>query len=66
PEGPNRSLKNLLQESAILPWMRGHIPLVYSGDFLLAVGDLWLNADCQAASDESGISIKWRTNSAFK
>lgn len=32
-----RTLKNLLQEQAILPWMRVRLPLLYSGDRLAAV-----------------------------
>jgi len=39
--------------------MRWHIPLVYHGEQLLAVGDLWLNADCVARHDEPGIRILW-------
>lgn len=38
----SRSLKNLLQEAAIPPWWRQRLPLLYLGDELLAVADLWL------------------------
>jgi tRNA(Ile)-lysidine synthase len=54
-----RQLKNLLQESDIVPWMRGHIPLIYSGDQLLAVGDLWVDAACAAGSSETGRMVRW-------
>jgi tRNA(Ile)-lysidine synthase len=54
-----RELKNLLQESDIVPWMRGHIPLIYSGDQLLAVGDLWVDAACAAGSSETGRMVRW-------
>jgi tRNA(Ile)-lysidine synthase len=54
-----RNLKNLLQESCILPWMRGHIPLIYSGEQLLAVGDLWVDAACAAGPAESGHQVQW-------
>jgi len=54
-----RDLKNLLQESSILPWMRGHIPLIYSGEQLLAVGDLWVDAACAAGPAETGHQVQW-------
>jgi tRNA(Ile)-lysidine synthase len=38
----SRSLKKLLQEADIPPWWRDRVPLLYLGDELLAVGDLWL------------------------
>jgi tRNA(Ile)-lysidine synthase len=49
-------LKKLLQETRVVPWMRDRLPLIYSGDRLLAVGDLWLAADATA---EPGIEIHW-------
>jgi len=33
----HRTLKNLLQEHAVLPWMRTRLPLLYAGDQLAAV-----------------------------
>ena len=34
----------------VLPWMRDALPLVYAGEALIAVGDLWLDARwCVAA-----------------
>ncbi len=49
-------LKKLLQEEGVVPWMRDRLPLLYSGDRLLAVGDLWLAADAVATP---GVSIRW-------
>ncbi len=46
---PRRRLKDLFREAGIVPWMRGRIPLVYCGDRLVAVADLWLAADCVCA-----------------
>ena len=54
-----RDLKNLLQESQIVPWMRSHIPLLYRGEQLLAVGDLWVSADCATRPGEVGLRIVW-------
>ena len=49
-------LKKLLQEAGVVPWMRDRLPLVYAGERLLAVGDLWMAADATA---EPGVSISW-------
>ena len=51
-----RELKKLLQEEGIVPWMRDRLPLVYAGDQLVAVGDLWLAAN---ATEENGLQLKW-------
>ncbi|MCP3999736.1 MAG: tRNA lysidine(34) synthetase TilS [Gammaproteobacteria bacterium] len=59
PRSRTRQLKNLLQESDIVPWMRGHIPLIYSGEQLLAVGDLWVDAACVAGPSETGRMVCW-------
>jgi len=66
PEGRTRELKNLLQETDIVPWMRGHIPLLYSGDRLLAVGDLWVNADYAARGDDVGMVLKWEGHTPIR
>lgn len=55
-----RTLKNLLQESQIVPWMRGNIPLLYAGEQLLAVGDLWINAEFAVRSGEAGVRLVWQ------
>jgi len=60
PGGRTRDLKKLLQESDIVPWMRGNIPLVYSGSQLLFVGDRWLNSDLGAAPGEAGVRLEWQ------
>lgn len=39
--GCTRSVKKLMQEAGIPPWWRRHIPLVWSGERLLCVADLW-------------------------
>ncbi len=64
--GRTRPLKNLLQESDIPPWMRRHIPLVYSGETLLAAGDLWVNADCAAGPGQAGRTIHWSDYSPIR
>jgi tRNA(Ile)-lysidine synthase len=51
-----RELKKLLQDEGIVPWMRDRLPLVYSGDRLLAIGDLWMAAD---AVTKPGVAVRW-------
>ncbi len=50
-----RSLKNLLQENHIPPWVRERLPLLYCGDELVGVGGVATSADFQASLDEEGV-----------
>lgn len=50
-------LKKLLQDEGIVPWMRERLPILYSGDRLVAVADLWVAADC---AGEKGFGVSWR------
>ena len=52
-----KKLKKLLQEAGVVPWMRDRLPLVFAGDTLVAVGDLWLSA---AAVSSPGTAIRWQ------
>ena len=61
--GSRRALKNLFQEEGILPWMRERIPLLMVGDRLVAVGDLWVDADCAEAG---GYRVRWRDRPALR
>ena len=51
-----RKLKKLLQDEAVLPWRRNELPLIYAGDELVAVADLWL---AESAVAEEGVAIEW-------
>jgi tRNA(Ile)-lysidine synthase len=59
PRAPRRALRNLLQERGIVPWMRPLLPLVFAGDSLLAVGDLWSEVRFSAPAGKAGIIIEW-------
>lgn len=54
-----KELKNLLQESGVLPWWRARLPLIYAGDALVAVGDLWIDASFAACDGEIGCEVVW-------
>ncbi len=58
PQGQShtRKLKKLLQEAGVVPWMRDRLPLLYSGERLVAVGDLWLAEDAVA---KPGVAVRW-------
>jgi tRNA(Ile)-lysidine synthase len=51
-----RPLKKLLQEQAVVPWMRPNLPLLYAGDTLVAVADLWIAAD---SARDDGFKVRW-------
>jgi tRNA(Ile)-lysidine synthase len=52
-----KKLKKLLQDAGIVPWMRDRLPLLYAGDELVAVADLWLATD---AVSTPGTAIVWK------
>lgn len=60
-----RSLKKRLQEAHVLPWWRGRLPLVYAGERLVAVGDLWVNAEFAARAGEPGLTLHWNDKPAI-
>jgi len=55
-------LKKLLQQEGIVPWMRERLPLLYSGDQLVAVADLWIAEEC---ARDAGFGVSWRNRSAL-
>jgi tRNA(Ile)-lysidine synthase len=48
--GPRRALKSLLQEARLPLAVRGSLPLIFGGESLLAVAELWLDESIQAAA----------------
>lgn len=63
PAGATRTLKNLLQEHGVLPWMRERVPLLFSGDRLVAVADMWVAAECTAVP---GFAVRWSDKPAIR
>jgi len=49
-------LKKLLQQEGVVPWMRSRLPLLYAGEDLVAVADLWIERDC---ADRAGFGVSW-------
>ena len=54
-----RTLKNLLREQGVPPWLRGRVPLVYAAGQLVAVGDLQLGKASAGNCGENCAKILW-------
>jgi len=55
----SQTLKKLLQEYGLEPWLRPAVPLLYIEGTLAAVGDLWVCEGFQAKPRESGVTLQW-------
>jgi len=64
-EKHRRSLKKRLQEANVLPWWRGRLPLIYANGRLVAVGDLWIDADFAARANEPSLRLVWKDKPAI-
>lgn len=56
---PRKTLKHLLQEAAISPWQRERLPLLYSGETLVAAPGIGVDCAYQAVTGESGLRLSW-------
>jgi len=59
PGRPRKRLKDLFQEAGVVPWMRDRLPLVYVGERLAAVGDLWIDVEFAAGPGEPALKPLW-------
>ena len=61
PSGRARSqtLKKLFQEHGVPPWERDRLPLLYAGDRLTAVANLWICRGFEADPGEPGWKLHW-------
>jgi tRNA(Ile)-lysidine synthase len=55
-------LKKLLQDEGVVPWMRERVPLLYAGERLAAVADLWVAAEFAA---KDGYAVRWLNRPAI-
>lgn len=61
PEGPTRPLKKWLQEQQVPPWERDRLPLVFRGNELVAVADLWCRPELAGPKPEGDWWLEiWR------
>lgn len=56
---PRRTVRNLLQEAALPPWLRQSLPFLYLGEDLAAVAGLGVDALFQARAGEAGLLPVW-------
>ena len=54
-----QSVQHLCQEFGVLPWMRDALPLIFAGDELVAVADIWVEARFSGA-EAPGLGIAWQ------
>jgi tRNA(Ile)-lysidine synthase len=57
--GPRRTVRNLLQESALPPWLRERLPLLYLGEELAAVPGIGVDARFRCVRDGKGLIPVW-------
>lgn len=57
--GPQRTLRNLLQEGALPPWMRERLPLLYLDDQLAAVPGIGVDARFRCTRQGIGLLPVW-------
>lgn len=57
---PRRSLKNLLQEGEVAPWLRDRVPLVFCGRDLAWVAEIGVDCAFQARRGEAALIPVWQ------
>ena len=59
PRRPRRSLKNLLQETRVPPWLRDRLPLLFCGDELAWAAGIGVGCRFQAKPGEASVQPLW-------
>jgi tRNA(Ile)-lysidine synthase len=54
-----QAVQHLCQSQGVLPWMRDALPMVFAGEELIAVADLWTDARWCVAGSAPGLGIAW-------
>ncbi len=63
---PRRSLKNLLQEARIPPWLRDRLPLLFCGQTLVYVPGIGIDIEFRAAAGEVGVQPTWEVDGSTR
>ncbi len=63
--GHSQTLKKLLQEAELEPWLRDALPLIYSDGTLVAAGDLWVCRGFAAEPGQPGYCLQWQPATSF-
>jgi tRNA(Ile)-lysidine synthase len=56
---PRRSLKNLLQEARVAPWLRERLPLIFHDEMLVWVPGIGVDCAFQAGKGEPALLPRW-------
>jgi tRNA(Ile)-lysidine synthase len=56
---PGRSLKNLLQEARVAPWLRERLPLVFHDQHLVWAAGIGTDCAFQARQGEATLNLNW-------
>ena len=57
--GPSRSLKNLLQEAGVPPWLRGDLPLLWVDGRLAWIAGVGVGAEFRCVAGGAGLLPEW-------
>lgn len=64
--GGHHSLRKLMQEQGVLPWMRDRLPLLFVGGRLAAVAELWIDDAFLNRGPGPGLTLSWSGHPALK
>ena len=59
PRARTQTVQHLCQAVGVLPWLRDALPMIYAGDSLIAIGDLWQDARFSVDLDRMGLGCVW-------
>jgi tRNA(Ile)-lysidine synthase len=59
PRARTQTVQHLCQTMGVLPWMRDALPMLYAGDALIAIGDLWQDARWRVGPAAQGFGCVW-------
>jgi tRNA(Ile)-lysidine synthase len=65
PRRPRRTLKNLFQEAGVPSWQRDGMPLLFSGDELVCIPGIGVDARWRASPGSFGWVAEWRPKPLF-
>jgi tRNA(Ile)-lysidine synthase len=65
PRARTQTVQHLCQTMGVLPWLRDALPMIYAGDTLIAIGDLWQEARFSVDSGRVGLGCVWENAPAL-
>lgn len=62
----SQTLKKLLQEYEVPPWLRDRLPIIYFGEEIAAVGNVWICEGFVAEANQNGWHLQWDLKVMFR